>query len=344
MHLPPLEILQMKLPPGKVPPETLEVVFRYLGTPREEIIVGPSYGLDGAVVQIGNKLLVTSMDPITGALERLGWLAVNINANDVATFGVAPAFFSSCLLLPEDAIEVTVETICRQIDSGAKQLNIAVSGGHAEVTPNLGHPIVVGCCMGVAEEGRYVTAKGAHRGDELILTKTLGIEGTAILAADRYERFKGRIEESILREAERFFDSISVVKEALQAFETGHVTAMHDPTEGGVAGGIHELAQASGLGFRVYEERMPVAEETSRICEFFQIDPLQLIASGSLLIAAEEGCGHEIVKALRRSQIIANIIGELVPSQKTKVIIRKNGNVEDLSKPESDHLWVALAK
>ena len=335
----------MKLPAGKIPQEILEgIVFSHLGMKRKEVVVGPSYGLDGAVIKVGNKHLVTSMDPITGALERVGWLAVNINANDIATFGVRPAFFSSCLLLPENTIQKTVRTICGQIDSGAKKLGMAVIGGHAEATPGLPFPIVVGCCMGVAEEGVYVTAKGAKTGDELILTNTLGIEGTAILAADRYSRFEGIIEESILRKAEGFFNSISVVKEALLAFETGHVTAMHDPTEGGVAGGIHELAHASGLGFRVYEERMPIAQETSKICEFFQIDPLQLIASGSLLIAAEEGSGQEIVRVLKKNQIIANIIGELLPSQKKKVIIRKDGSVEGLDKPESDHLWIALAK
>ncbi len=337
--------VSVKLPAGKIPKEILEgVVFSHLGVKRDEVVVGPSYGLDGAVIRIGNKHLVTSMDPITGALERVGWLAININANDVATFGVRPAFFSSCLLLPKSAIRETVRTICAQIDSGANRLGIAVTGGHAEATPGLPFPIVVGCCLGVAQEGNYVTAKGAETGNELILTKTPGIEGTAILAADRYERFQGRIEEPILTKAKGFFSFISVVQEALLAFETGYVTAMHDPTEGGVAGGIHELAHASELGFRVYEERIPIAEETLRICEFFKIDPLRLIASGSLLIAAEKGYGKEVVKVLEKNRITANVIGELVPSQKKKVLVRKNGRIEDLAKPESDHLWIALAK
>jgi hydrogenase expression/formation protein HypE len=335
----------MKLPAGKIPPKILdEVIFNYLGAKRKEVVVGPSYGIDGAVIKIGNKLLVTSMDPITGALERIGWLAVNINANDVSTFGVQPAFFSSCLLLPENATEKTVKTICRQIDFGAKKLGIAVTGGHSETTPRLPFPIVVGCCTGLAEKGHYATARGAKAGNMLILTKSVGIEGTAILAADRYSQLAGTIGKSALKRAEGFFSQISVVKEALLAFETGYVTAMHDPTEGGVAGGIHELAAASNVGFKVYEEKLSITEETLKICEFFQIDPLQLIASGSLLIAVEKKSADEVVEILEKNKIAAAAIGEMLPSRKKRLIIRKNGHVEELLRPLSDHLWLALEK
>lgn len=335
----------MKLPAGKVPPKILkEVIFGYLGTKRKGVVVGPSYGLDGAVVRIGDKLLVTSMDPITGALERIGWLAVNINANDVATFGVQPAFFSSCLLLPESASEETVEIICKQIDLGAKKLGMAVTGGHSEATPNLPFPIVVGCCMGIAEEGGYVTAKGAEVGNTLILTKSVGLEGTAILATDRYAQLARKIEESTLKRAKDFFSRISVVEEARLAFDTGYVTAMHDPTEGGVAGGIHELADASNLGFKVYEERVLIAEETLEICKFFQIDPLQLIASGSLLIAVEKSSTGRVVEVLERNKIASAVIGELLPSPKKRLLIRKDGSVGELARPISDDLWQALEK
>lgn len=335
----------MKLPAGKVPPKILkEVIFNYLGARRKEVVVGPSFGVDGAIIEIGNKSLVTSMDPITGALNRIGWLAVNINANDIATFGVQPAFFSSCLLLPEDATEETVETLCKQIDLGARELGMAIIGGHSEATPSLSFPIIVGCCMGITEKERYVTARGAKPGNMLILTKSVGMEGTAILAADKHTQLSREIEESVLKRAEDFFKDISVVKEALLAFQTGYVTAMHDPTEGGVAGGIHELADASKVGFRVYEEKISLAEETVRICEFFQIDPLQLIASGSLLIAAEKDHADTIVRILKKNKIAASVIGELLPSPKKRIITRKNGKEKKLVRPVSDHLWLALRK
>ncbi len=333
----------MKLPAGKVPPKVLEkIIFSNLGVKRREVILGPSIGSDGAVVKIGNSRLVTSMDPITGALERIGWLAVNVNANDVATFGVQPAFFSSCILLPETTTEKTVRAICEQMNHGAKKLNMAVIGGHAETTPNLPFPIVVGCCMGVAEENHYVTAKGAKAGNALILTKSVGIEGTAILAIDSYTKLVEKVEKNTLEKAQAFYRRISVVKEAMLAFKTGHVTAMHDPTEGGVAGGIHELADASKVGFEIYEEKIQVAKETKKICKFFQIDPLQLIASGSLLIAAEKKHSDSVANLLSKNKIRASIIGKLTSSPEERTIIRRNGKAEKLIRPVSDHLWTAL--
>ncbi|UCG36733.1 MAG: AIR synthase family protein [Candidatus Bathyarchaeota archaeon] len=333
----------MKLPYGKVPLKVLEeVIFSYLGAKRKDVVVGPSFGLDGAVIQVGDSYLVTSMDPITGALERIGWLAVNINANDVATFGVKPAFFSSCILLPENSTEGAVETICRQIDSGAKKLDMAVVGGHAETTLKLPFQIVIGCCMGLAENGRYVTSQQAKAGNKLVMTKTAGIEGTAILSADRRAELAQKLDENLLRKAESFYNRISVVKEALLAFETGFVTAMHDPTECGVAGGIHELADASNLGFRVYRERISIAEETRSICKIFKIDPLQLVASGSLLIAVENSHAQSVVQILMRNKINATVIGEFLPSPEKRVIVAKDGGTERLNRPLSDHLWSVL--
>lgn len=335
----------MKLPAGKLPPDLLKrIVFKHLGPRRKEIVVGPTVGLDGAVLKIGDRFLVTSMDPITGALERIGWLAVNINANDVATFGVRPAYFSSCLLLPEHATEALVKAVCRQIGSGARKLGIAVTGGHSEITPGLAFPIVVGCCMGIAREGGYVTANGARSGDDLILTKSAGMEGSAILATDRRPLLAERLGTSVLKKAAAFFRRISVVEEALLAFETGCVTAMHDPTEGGIANGVHELADASNRGFRIFEEKVPIAEETRRICSYFRIDPLCLIASGSLLIAAEKGSSDTIVDILRKNRIPAARIGEVLPSSRERLIVRKDGREEELARPESDHLWLALQR
>ena len=171
----------MKLSLGKIPIDILkEVVFKNLGAERSEVLLGPAAGVDGAVLDVGNKNAIVSMDPITGAVERIGWEAININANDVATFGVEPAFFFSCLLLPENADSKIVEIISTQMHAAAKKLGIAIVGGHAESTPGLTNPIVVGCVMGLTEKGKYVTAAGAKTGDKLILTKSAGIEGTAI--------------------------------------------------------------------------------------------------------------------------------------------------------------------
>jgi hydrogenase expression/formation protein HypE len=334
----------MKLPPGKIPVEILkEVVFKNLGAARSEVVLGPTAGVDGAVLDFGGKNVVVSMDPITGAVERVGWESINVNANDVATFGVEPAFFFSCIMLPENADSKIVETISNQMHNAAKELGIAIVGGHCESTPGLVNPIVVGCIMGLTEKGKYVTAAGAKAGDKLILTKSAGIEGTAILASDREAQLSKAFNQTLLESAKGFYKQISVVKDALTAYRAGGVHAMHDPTEGGILNGVHEMADAAGLGVRVFKEKITVEPETAKICRFYEIDPLQLISSGALLIAAEPQAAGNIVKRLCKEHIYADVIGEFNPNPNKRILIHPDDSVEILPRPVSDHLWTALS-
>jgi hydrogenase expression/formation protein HypE len=335
----------MKLPLGKIPIDILkDVVFKNLGFPRSDVILGPAAGVDGAVLDFGNKNAIVSMDPITGAVERVGWEAINVNANDVATFGVEPAFFFSCIMLPENSDSTIVETISSQMHIAATALNIAIVGGHCESTPGLSNPIVVGCIIGITEKGKYVTAAGAKAGDKLILTKSAGIEGTAILATDREAQLSKTFSPTLLKTAQSFYSQISVVKDALTAYGAGGVHAMHDPTEGGVLNGIHEMADASGLGVRVVEEKINVEPETAKICRFYEIDPLQLISSGALLIAAEPQATNKIVDSLCREHIYADIVGEFNPNPNKRILVHKDDSAEMLPRPISDHLWTALTR
>jgi hydrogenase maturation factor len=335
----------MELPKGKIPIEILkEVVFKNLGIKRDEVALGPSAGIDGAVIEAGDRSLIVSMDPITGALERIGWLAVNVNANDIATFGVEPAFLFSCILLPEGADRKIVETICVQMNSAARELNMAIVGGHCEVTPGLINPIVVGCTMGITEKGNYVTSGGAKNEDKLILTKSAGIEGTAILASDKEKQSGKALSKEMLENAKGFFNQISVVREAMAAFKTGGVDAMHDPTEGGIIGGVYEMAEASNLGVRILEERIPVQPETALICKFFNIDPLQLVSSGALLIAAKPQTASKIIENLKQKKIQASIIGEFLKNPTDRTLVNRKREAKALPKPASDHLWIALSR
>ncbi len=335
----------MSLSPGKIPIDLLkEVVFKNLGAPRKEVTLGPTAGVDGAVLDLGNKSLIVSMDPITGAIERIGWLAVNVNANDVATFGVEPAFLFSCLMLPESADRNMVEVISTQMNDAAQELSMAIVGGHCESTPKLANPIVVGCAMGVTEKGNYVTTAGAKPGDALILTKSAGIEGTAILASDRENELKKALGTAFTQSAKDFYSQISVVKDAITAHRTGGVHAMHDPTEGGVAGGIHEVADAAGLGVKVAEEKIVVLPETAQICRHFKVDPLQLISSGALLIAANPEKANSIVSSLKQQRIQASIIGEFLQNTNQRFLEEKGGEAKALPRPKSDHLWKALSR
>jgi hydrogenase maturation factor len=331
--------------PGKVPNKVLqEIVFRNLGAKRDDVVLSPSVGEDAAIIKAGNELLAVSSDPITGAEERLGWLAVHVSANDVATRGVQPRWFNSIILLPKNSTAELVEKICTQMNKAARQLGVAIVGGHCEVTPGIDHPIVSGCAIGVAEKGKYVTCGGARIGDSIILTKGTGIEGTAILASDRRTELLQVFDETFLNQAENFFEKISVVKDALTAFRAGGVSAMHDPTEGGVAGGLHELADAANVGFNVYEENILVPEETRKICEHFGVDPLQLISSGSLLIIAEPDKTDEIISSLSKDGIQSSVIGEVTELSMGRNLVTKTGEKTMLVRPDNDHLWRALAK
>jgi hydrogenase expression/formation protein HypE len=331
--------------PGKVPTEVLQkIVFKNLGAKRDDVVLSPSVGEDAAIVQAGNEVLAVSSDPITGAEEWLGWLAVHVSANDVATRGVKPRWFNSIILLPKNSTTELIEKICTQMDKAARQLNVAIVGGHCEVTPGIDHPIVAGCAIGVAEDGKYVSSSGAKIGDRIILTKGTGIEGTAILASDRRAELLEVFDENFVKKAENFFEKISVVKDAITAFRIGGVSAMHDPTEGGVAGGLHELADAANVGFQVYEKEILIPEETRKICVYFEADPLQLISSGSLLIVAEEEKTDEILSGLSRNGVQASIIGEVTEPALGRNFVKKTGEKTELVRPVSDHLWTALAK
>ena len=149
----------------------------------------------------------------------------------------------------------------------------------------------------------------------------------------------------MLQAAKNFYSQISVVKDALTAYKTGGVHAMHDPTEGGVAGGIHEMADASNLGVKVFEEAIPVQPETAEICTHFQIDPLQLIGSGALLVSAEAKSANRIVEALKLEGIQASVIGEFTENREHRVLTKKDGGGNKaLPRPLSDHLWTALKR
>ncbi|WP_258084333.1 AIR synthase family protein [Thermococcus thermotolerans] len=326
------------LPPGKIPPEKLrELVFNHLGARGERVIIGADLGIDAAAIDFGSSILVASTDPITGAEKGIGFYAVHINANDVATFGAKPKWFLVSILLPEGADESLLTEIMRELHESASKLGVAIVGGHTEVTPGLERPIVVGTMLGEVEREKLVTSNGAKPGDAIIVTKWAGLEGTSIIASERSGELERAFGREFVEKARSFIEMISVVEDALTANEVG-VHAMHDPTEGGIANGLHEMADAAGIGFRVYRERIPIREETLKICGFYNLDPLALISSGTLMIAAPKERVDAVVNALRRKGINAAVIGEFVEDPGVKVIV-ENGRERPLERPESDELW-----
>ncbi|MBI3840752.1 MAG: hydrogenase [Thaumarchaeota archaeon] len=308
-----------RLQPGKLPIDLLEsTVLRMTGRPSKLVATPPKAGLDFAAIKTGKQFLVISADPITGVAEGIGEYAVKVSANDVATSGNRPQFAETVIMLPERSAQNSVREVAGQIDSAARKLGIAIVGGHTEVTPGLRRPIVVVTAFSFVS--RYVSSGDARSGDAIMMTKTAGIEGTAVLSG-LDGRTKGR------RLASEFMSKMSVVDEAVGAFRTGHVRAMHDCTEGGVLGGVFEMAVASRLGFELHEKRVPVARETRRLCARLSLDPLRLVGSGALLLAVKSGKESQVERALK-PLCSAKVIGRF--SRKPRVYVRADGRKEEV--------------
>jgi len=330
---------------GKLDPELLkQVIFGCLGSPDPRVIVGPKIGEDAAVIDFKDRALVVHSDPITGAIENIGWLAVNVCANDIATRGVRPRWILIVMLLPQDVSSAQLKQITSQIDEAAKELGIAVIGGHSEFTVGIKRPILVATAMGEAEKGKFVSSSGAKVGDRIVVTKGAAIEGTAILSTELADVLEAKVDRAVVRRAQKFVRMISVVEDALTATEVGGVHAMHDATEGGIAGCLQEIAWASNVGVVVHEERIPVHEETRAICDALNVDPLKTISSGALVISAHPEKAEEIVVALKKKGIQASVIGKTVDEKEGLYILRRDGTKLDLSKPVKEELWGALGK
>lgn len=301
-------------PLGKLPPQDLaKLLTRYTVTdPR--VVIGSAVGEDAAVIDMGDRYLVAATDPITFATSEIGWYAVNINANDVACMGASPRWFLATLLLPENrSTAELVEQIFAQITSACAELGVTLVGGHTEITYGLERPIVIGQMLGEVASGKLVTSRGAQPGDDLILTKGIAVEATAIIAQEMYSQLLPTFGEDKIVAYTNFLHQpgISVVKEAAIATAVGGVRAMHDPTEGGVATGLHELAQASGVGLKIFEPKLPYLPETLALCRHFELEPLGVIASGALLMATDPDFTPKIVMSLAQAGIRASVIGRV---------------------------------
>jgi hydrogenase maturation factor len=276
------------------------------------VVVGPRCGVDAAVIALGRRRIVLKSDPVTFTARRVGWYAVQVNANDLAVMGARPCWFQPTILLPPGTRASRVLGIAREVHEACRALGIAITGGHTEVTDAVTRPVVAGDMQGLLMGDRPITAAGARPGDALLLTKTAGLEGTAILADERARELSRTGPPALLRAARRLRQEpgISVVTEARTAARHG-ASAMHDPTEGGVRAALHELASASGVALRVDVDRIPVRPETAHVCRHFGLDPLGLIGSGALLVTIAAHRVPGLLRAWARQGIPGRVIGRV---------------------------------
>jgi len=332
----------MALRTGKLPPTLLKKLLKLKGANDPRVLLGPTIGEDAALIKLGKQVLVLKTDPVTYASDMIGYYAVHVNANDIATRGARPSWFQATILLPKGSDEALAETIFKQISSAAKDLGVAVTGGHTEVTPGINHPIVVGDMHGLVDAGKVVLTSGAKVGDALVLTKGAGIEGTAAIARERREELLRVFDEEFVAKASRYlFDpGLSIVPEAMEALKH-RVTSMHDPTEGGVAMGVHELAEASGKSVELWTDSVQVRKETSVICAKYDLDPLGLLGSGALLATFRPDDAEKYVQAVRKLHMSASVVGRIIAGRNRSVALSAKGPAP-LSFSERDEVLKVL--
>lgn len=321
---------------GKVPESVLKrSIIKQIKTKREEVILGAGVGEDCAALKLApNEVFVTSTDPITGAALEIGRLAVNITANDLASSGAEPVAVMLTLLLPEYTEESDIKQIMSDVEAACSELNIQTIGGHTEVTDVVNKPVLSVTGIGKVSEEKLVTTSGARAGQDVIVSKWIGIEGTSIIARSKEKELLTRYPTEFIESAKDFDKYLSVLKEAATAVKSG-VSAMHDVTEGGIYGALWEMASASGVGLKIDLKKIPIRQETIEICEFYDLNPYKLISSGSMLMAADNG--YDLVESLKEKGIEASVIGKFTDGN-DRVVINED-EVSYLEPPKTDELY-----
>ncbi len=342
---------QPKLKIGKIDYEIFNsFILKRLGKKDPSVLVPPRTGIDAGVIDIGGgKVLVIAEDPIFSIpkqpLEMFGWYTVHIGASDVAVMGVKPRYMTYTLLMPPQTSDNDFRVIVDSIHKTAVELEIAIVGGHTGYYPGFAAPTIGGIAVfAITDKSGFVTPAGAKPGDDVILSKGPAIETAGILSVLREKELLENYPASLVKKAKALCKQMTVVKDALASMETGGVTAMHDATEGGVIGGLFEIANASRVGMDIDESLFIYPDEVRMVCEAFKIDPVSAIAEGSLLITARPTHSEKIIKRLKALRIKASIIGKVIKDTGKRIMRRSNGNLIDLVIPEQDPFWPEFFK
>lgn len=326
----------MKMKVGKIPESVLKrSVFKQIHTKRSEVLLGAGVGEDCAAVKLAeDEMFVMSTDPITGTATDIGNLAIHITLNDLASAGAEPIGVLLTILLPENSEETVLKETMAQIEVACAEANVQIMGGHTEVTKAVNQPLINVCGVGKAKVGKLVSTAGAKAGDDIIVTKWIGLEGTSIIAKEKEQELLSRYPAQLVEAAKKFDKYLSVLPEAASAVKSG-VSAMHDVTEGGIFGALWEMAEASGVGLEIDLKKIPVKQETIEVCEFFGINPYELISSGSMLMAAPDG--NALVRELEKQGIHAVVVGKAVAGNDR--ILCNEDETRFLEPPKTDELY-----
>ena len=333
------------LAPGKLPFDVMErLLSKYYHDrlPSSRVKIGPHLGQDVAVLDMGDRYLVSKTDPVTFATDEIGYYAVHINANDIATSGAKPRWFQTTILLPEKGTtEEMLDKIFGDIAGECHKLGIEVIGGHTEVTFGLDRPLIIGAMWGDIAKDRLVTTMGGKPGDALLITKGIVLEGAAIIAHEKEAELLAKgIDPEIIARGKRFLHDpgISVVPEALLIHEKFSVHAMHDPTEGGLAMGVVEMVANSNCGVVLDYDKIPFLEGSKELCAAYSLDPLSTITSGVLILAVPAEEVSDIITYMKTKGIAVAKIGELTDQPGIYQIKDKNGTLQPLVHSQTDEI------
>ncbi len=339
---------------GKVSPDVFaSLIYPRLGHPRPEVLVGPRNGVDVAIVDLGgDRVLATTCDPVfvvpQFGFRRAAWFAVHILASDAAMSGLAPAYMAIDLNLPLAITEDELTELWDGIHQTCADLGIAIVSGHTARYEGCAYPMVGGATvMAVGKRESYVTSNMARPGDVLICTKGAAIEATALFGVTFPDALVARIGADLAGQAARLFEQMTVVEEARIAVAYGvrdeGITTLHDATEGGVIGGIFEIAQASGVGVRFDEQAVPIRPEVEAVCGLVGIDPLTAISEGTLLATVRPEHADGVLARLRQAGTVASVIGEIVTIDRGMVHLSEHGE-RPLVHPRVDSFWAAYGR
>lgn len=326
---------------GKVPENVLKrSILKQIKTKRSEVLVGAGVGEDCAAIALEpDEVMVLSTDPITGTTQDIGRWAVMVSANDIASSGAEVIGMLVCAMLPPDITEPEIREVMEQIEVSCEELHIQVVGGHTEITDAVTRPVLTITGIGKVKKDRLLATKGARPGQDVVVTKWVGLEGTSILAKEREQMLLEKFPRHLIDEAKTYEQMMSVIPEAAIAVKS-NVSAMHDITEGGVFGALWEMAESAGVGLTIDLKKLPIKQATVEICNFFDINPYEMMSSGSMLIAADNG--HDLVRELEKANIHGVVVGKVTDGNDRIVV---NGDeTRFLEPPKTDELYKALQK
>ncbi|MDO4487029.1 MAG: AIR synthase family protein [Bacillota bacterium] len=328
---------------GKLDSDLLKsLVFNKITYRSDEVKVRPGIGEDCAVMDFGQYECVMSTDPITSAVSDIGRLAIHITCNDIASNGVQPLGIMLAVMLPEGTTEEDVAHIMGQAAETAGELKVEIIGGHTEITPAVKQPVIVSTAIGKTPEGTSQSGDDMTEGDYIMITKSVGLEGTGIIACDYEEQLRDVLSEDELETARGFLDLVSVVPEGVAAGKVG-THGMHDITEGGILGAAWEMCQIAGKGAEIWYDSIPVMPEVAKVSGYFDIDPLRLISSGSMVIIVPEDKKEKMETAMDAAGVPCSIIGRVKPAE-YGIMLMKDGELTEIDPPYADEIYKVVGK